>query len=151
MTNDRISQEQEALRSLMDLLDRANECRRLHERAGMGLPEPLKRILGIGTNGTVEAPRVVIPPPEIKDRPPEADSDWVRISVKDAMPASLVLALLRGQGHIPVRDVVSRVIRLLPDASPGSIANIGTRFDSTGDIERTDEGWKLMKQDRAGV
>ena len=39
---------------------------------------------------------------------------------------------------------------LLPNVPRGSISNIGTRL--FGDlIEKTDDGWKLLKPERAGI
>ena len=150
--SDRLGQEREAIQSLMELLEVADKCRRLHERANMSLPEPLKRVLGIGVNGMVEPQRIEVPAPEVKSRPAEAESNWIWFRASEALPTSLVLAVLRAHGSdLTVREVISRTQEYLKKASAGTIANIGTRLDNAGIIERSPDGWRLLKLDRAPV
>lgn len=152
MNHDRMGSEQRALRSLLQLMDQAEECRKLYERANMALPEPLKRILGLSDSAGAPAQSVVIsPPPEPANRPEQAMSDWLWIDARNATPTVLVLALLRASSPLNVRDVIEGVQQILPDAAKGSINNIGTRLDNDGVISRDDEGWWLVDADSAGI
>jgi len=151
MSHNQLEAEQEATSSLMELLEQAKKCRRLYERAHMALPEPLKRVLGMNGAGSHSiAPRFT-PAPEQPSRPPEADSDWICIHVKDATPTSIALAILRtAKEPVRAKDIVSAVQEMLPDVRSGSIANIGSRLHGTL-IRRTDDGWTLEKAESAGV
>jgi hypothetical protein len=152
MSNDRMGAEQRALRGLLQLMEQADECRKLYERANMALPEPLKRILGISDSSGARAQSVQIsPPPEPGPRPAEATADWLWIDARSATPTVLVLALLRVRSPRPVREVIEGVQQILPDAVKGSINNIGTRLDNDGLISRDDEGWWLIDPDSAGI
>jgi hypothetical protein len=150
MEYDLLTAEQEAIRSLMDLFEQAKKCQQLHERARMTLPEPLKRMLGMSTNGTKKAV-VSIPPPERPPLPIGAESDWVSIPVASAFPTSIALALLRdGEGPVPARDVVAGVLAIRPDVPRGSVNNIGTRLDGTV-IARSKKGWELINPETAPI
>ena len=147
MNYDLFTAEHEASKALIELLEQAKRCQQLHERAQMTLPEPLKRLLGLSTNG--KKPVVSVPPPERPPIPTGAESGWVCIKASDASPTSVVLALLRN-GIIPTRDVVTGVKNILPDVSPGSIYNIGSRLDKKT-IKRSNEGWELIKSETAPI
>jgi len=152
MTADIFNAEQEALRSLVELLDQAKKCQMLYERAHMALPEPLKRVLGMNGVGGERSITSHIPPPERPPIPPDAEGDWIWIDAKAATPTTLALAILR-EAKVPVRakDIVERVTDILPEASRGGIANLGNRLDEAGTIRRTDEGWLLLKPEAAGL
>jgi hypothetical protein len=150
MEYDLLTAEQEATRSLMELFEQAKKCQQLHERAQMTLPEPLKRMLGMSTNGTKKAV-MSIPPPERPPLPIGADSDWVCIKAEDAYPTSVALAFLREVGGpVAAKDVVSGVIQILPEVRPGSISNLGTRLDGK-EINRSKDGWELINPDTAPI
>lgn len=152
MSIERLGAEQEALRSLLALLEQAERCRQLYDRAGMSAPEPLRRILGLTEAvATAPPPRVTVPAPEAPPRPAEAQPGWIWIAAKDASATSGVLAALRADGK-PVRakDVITRVQALQPDTNTGSIPNIGNRLDGKG-INRGEEGWTLKSPDLAPI
>lgn len=151
LNHDRLNVEQRAMRSLLDLMESAEECRKLFERANMALPEPLKRFLGISDNFGGAVPQVVIPPPEKSPRPPEARADWIWIHQSAATPNVLVPAILRGESPIRAREVIERVQAILPSANRGTINNVGTRLDSENVIGRSDEGWWLADPDKGAV
>jgi hypothetical protein len=151
MSTDQISAEQEAIQSLSRLIDLAKECERLYQRAHMAMPEPLKRLFAV--NGT--APKTtasLIAAPEGPGAPSEAKSDWVYIRQDEATTTSIVLAILRAsQSRVRAKELIERVTAILPNTLRGSINNIGTRLTESGQISRTDEGWKLEKPETAGI
>jgi hypothetical protein len=147
--------ELEATRSLAALLEAAERCREVYERAHMALPEPLKRLYGIGVPLSAEAkakPSLTIPPPEFA-RPPESQSGWISVPMRGGSPATASLAVLRAADGEPVRarDIQERVQGLLRDSNPGSVANVGTKLDAEGVIERGQEGWRLLVPEKAPV
>lgn len=153
MVTNRLHAEQAAVQGLLELLEKAQECRQLYERAGMALPEPLKRLLSSGTeqagpsSGTVQIPLM-----RRTRRPREAEADWVSIPLEDASPQSVVLAVLRNEGGpIRAKEVIRRVQDHLPDVPKGSIANIGTRLDEGNLIARSSTGWELIAPEEAGI
>jgi hypothetical protein len=153
MTPDQICAEEEAVQSLMDLLAQAKKCRSLYERAHMGLPEPLKRVLGMSMNGTAKGMTVrpQMPPIERPSRPPEAMENWISIEAKEATPTGIALAILRASKEpVRARDVVTRVTEILSGVRGGSIANIGNRLEGKV-IKRTKDGWTLIAAEKAGV
>jgi hypothetical protein len=155
MTFDRINAEQEALKSLMDLYEQSRKCQQLYERAGMAIPEVLQRVLGMNgsnhkANGRTRVPPS-IPPPARPNEPAGIEPDWIWINVEDASPTSVVLAILRASiDPLRHKDIVDRVIKLLPNVTIGSIGNIGTRLEGKI-LERTPDGWRLLDHTSAGV
>lgn len=148
MNYDLITAESEASKALVELIEQAKKCVQLHERARMTLPEPLKRMLGISTNGNKKAV-VSVPPPERPQIPIGAESDWVCIKAKDASPTSVALALLR-TGTLAAKDIVAGVKDILPDVSPGSIYNIGSRLDKKV-LNKSEDGWELINPEMAPI
>jgi hypothetical protein len=153
MSTDRLNAEQEAVRSVLSLIELAERSRQLHERAGMTMPEPLRRILGIvDTPERSPQPRVTVPAPTSPPRPQEAQPGWIWINAEDASPTSVVLAILRGSKEpIRAKDVTAKVHAIQPKVITGSISNIGNRLDGDKIIQRTDEGWSLKERDKAPV
>ena len=152
MSTDRMGAEQEALRSLLSLLEQAERCRQLYERAGMTIPEPLRRILGIADADVAPHPRVSVPPPTSPPKPAEAQPGWIWIRSEDATPTSVVLAILRDSKEaIRAKDVNAKVHAIQPEVITGSISNIGNRLDGEKIIQRTEEGWSLKERDKAPV
>jgi hypothetical protein len=141
----------EAANSVVELIEQAERCKRLHERHGLALPEILKRILSVnGAGNHLIAPRFT-PAPEYKARPAEAQPDWICIRLEDATPTSIALAHLRAaKGPVRAKDIVAAVQSVLSNVPSGSIANIGSRLDGKL-IKRNDNGWTLNKPENAGV
>jgi hypothetical protein len=143
-----------ATKSLLALQEAAERCREAYERAHMGLPEPLKRFLGLMEPAPAEKPKpaVSIPEPDLR-RPPGSHPDWFSVPLVSATPTSTALAVLRESGGGPLRAglVTDRVLALLPNSSSGSVANVGTKLTTEGLIERTDEGWRLTDSSKAPV
>jgi hypothetical protein len=150
MSPDLFNAEQEALRSLMEWLEQAKKCQTLYERAHMALPEPLKRVLGMERNGDKPSGSHIAAP-EKPPMPPEAEPDWIWINQTDATATSVVLAVLRGaKGPLRAKDVAERVTAILPGASYGTVANVGSRLNEK-QIRRTEDGWLLLTPESAGV
>jgi hypothetical protein len=154
MSIDQITAEQEAMESMIKLLEQAKRCQMLYERAHMSFPEPLKRVLGQSGNGAGAAPiqeTLNIPEPTRPPMPDGAKSDWIWVKQEDATVTSVALALLRA-ANAPVRprDLITEVMNILPDANRGSVNNIGTKFGG-GLIDRTDDGWRITNPEKAGI
>ena len=152
MVIDRIDEESNAVQSLAALYEQARQCRDLYQRAQMGLPEALQRFFGMNGNSHKAAGKGANIPPLPRLNPPEeAGHDWLWIDVTQAGATSIVLAVLRANKEpLHPRDIFERVTRYLADCTSGSISNIGTRLDGTV-IERTDDGWKLLQPEKAGI
>lgn len=155
MNFDRINAEQEAVQSLIELYGHSKKCQQLYERAGMAIPEALQRFLGMNGNSQKAMGHArttaSIPAPTRPNEPDGAEPNWIWISVKDATTTGVVLAILRAvKEPLRYKDVVSRVVEVLPDVLTGSVANIGIRLEGTV-VERTPEGWRLLDRSKAGI
>lgn len=153
MSFDQIAAEQEATQSLVKLLEQARRCQLLYERAQMAFPEPLKRLLSMnGSSAAVAVMRkeLTIPAPQAPPEPSAAKSDWLWIPQESATPTSVTLAILRAaKAPIPAREVVAKVMEILPDVPRGSVNNIGTRLDAKL-INRTENGWQIINPEGTG-
>jgi hypothetical protein len=155
MSFDQISAEQEATQGLVKLLEQARRCQLLYERAQMAFPEPLKRLLSMnGTAATVTTAhpdRLTIPAPQAPPAPTGAKSDWLWIPQETATPTAITLAILKAaKAPLPAREVVAKVLDILPEVPRGSVNNIGTRLNGK-QIYRTDNGWQLINPDGTGI
>lgn len=149
MSADLFNAELEAQRSLLELLEKAQQCKMLYERAHMALPEPLKRVLGLNSNGA-KSGGSYIAPPDRPSLPAEGEADWIAIRIPDATPTSLALAILQqAKRPVPAKDVIEQITSAKPEVTRGSIANIGTRLTKQGLIRRTSEGWELVSRESA--
>jgi hypothetical protein len=149
---DQIQSEQDACESYSALLAQARKCQELYVRAGLALPDRVQRLLGVTSDsGAKTTPR--IPPPEKRSPPKEAGADWIAINASDAIVTTVVLAILRNGngGRTRVKDLNDRVMELLPESTSGSVANAGTRLTTDRVIDRDEEGWRLLKPERAAV
>ena len=82
---------------------------------------------------------------------PEAEPDWIWINQADATATSVVLAVLRGaRGIVRAKDVAEKVTAILPSASYGTVANVGSRLNEK-QIRRAEDGWLLLTPETAGV
>jgi hypothetical protein len=150
MTGDLFNAEHEAQRSLLDLYEQAKKCQQLFERANVALPEVLKRVLGM-SGASQKANISHVAAPERPPMPPEAEQHWISIRDKEALPTSVVLAILRkAKGPLRAKDLNARVIEVLPNVLRGSISNIGTRLKDKA-IRLTGEGWEAIAPENAGV
>jgi hypothetical protein len=154
MSIEQLAAEQDAAQSLVELYQHVQKCMQLHQRAGLPLPEPVRKILanGVGPKTPGRIPSVShIPAPLWGDRPDEAKPDWIRIELKHCTPTPVALAILRAS-KVPVRhrDLANRVNEILPHVPSGSISNIGTRLGGKL-IEKTSTGWKLIDPQKAAV
>src|SRR6476660_4588199 len=124
----KIDAEREAAKSLIDLYDLAKKCHQLHEVANVPVPEPLKRFLGMSDHqgNAAGAKRVASIEQPSFVRPHEANDDWISIPVSEAGVSSVALAILRQVGVMRARDLNEAVLDLLPEATAGSITNMGT-------------------------
>jgi hypothetical protein len=159
MKFDQIQVEEEAYESVRAVLVAARKCQELHERAGLILPQRVQWLLGIAPSPTGR-PRTdarpaaqYLPAPERPSPPREAGPDWITIPARSATVTTVALAILRGAGGEPVRsrDVTEAVMNVLPNSTSGSVANAGTRLVADRTIERTDDGWRLLKPEKVAV
>jgi hypothetical protein len=149
---DKLDAEREALKSLMDLYDQAKKSQQLHEAAGMSLPEPIKRFLGINYQATGSSPAkeaASVSPPSYH-APQGASENWFSIQASEATVSSVALAILRQSGVMRPRDLNEAVLDILPSATAGSVANMGVRLQGKV-IDRAEDGWKLVDNSMAGI
>src|SRR5262245_47767455 len=112
MNTDWISDEEEAIRSLLALMESARRTRSLYERAGMSIPEPLRRFLGMSDEPSNRVARASVPAPS-RRAPAEAKAGWLSVDVQIAGPAPLTLAVLRKAGErLRAKEVFAQVISL---------------------------------------
>jgi hypothetical protein len=151
-----IQHEIEAVASYLKLLEAAEECRSLHDRAGKELPGPLLRFLG---EMEPQADKLLssFADPE-KDRarnatrPSFADEGWISIKASEASPTTVALAILRDEeGPIKAKNLAEKVHAILPYAVGGSIYNLLNRLKEQGDVTQGEDGWRLENQSSAGV
>ena len=151
MSIDQITAEQEAMESMIKLLELAKRCQMLYERAHMSFPEPLKRVLGQNGSAAPVQETLNIPEPTRPPMPEGAKSDWIWVKQEDATVMSVALALLRAASSpIRPRDLITEVMNILPDANRGSVNNLGTKFGGNL-IDRTDDGWRITNPEKAGI
>ena len=154
---DPLKAEQEAYKSLSELLDKVDKCRVLFEEAHLALPEPLKRILSIGSNGangSGQKPQssVQVPPPEAPPRPPEANADWIYMDAAEVTPTALVLAVMRAaKAPLRPRQILEQVNSISPETPSGSIYNVGARLDKKVIGKTEDGGWTLLDETAAPI
>ena len=90
--------EKEAFASFGKLLSQVDECKRLFERAGLDIPEPLKRLMGTANGNGKRSTRISIPAIDRDYRPVQAvgaQEEWLSIPAVEGTATSLVLAALR--------------------------------------------------------
>jgi hypothetical protein len=150
--SDLFNAELEASRSLVDLIEQAKKCQSLYERANMALPEPLRRVLGMNGSGGGNTVPSNITPPEKPPMPSDALPDWIWIPVIDAMPTSVVTAILRtAKAPLRPKEIIERVTQVAPEIPAGTIYNVGPRLERRGVIRRNEAGWELADIENAGV
>ena len=152
----KLNAERAATQSLMDLYDLAKRCQDLHLAAGMPVPDPLMRLIGVNDDDSATATRSARKRNEISvtapsfPKPEGAGNDWISIPSNKAGVSSVALALLRQNKVMRPRDLNQAVLDILPHATSGSVANMGTRLQGEM-IDRTDEGWRLLDCNAAGI
>jgi hypothetical protein len=147
----------QAVTSYLRLLESAQECRRLYERASIPLPEPLLRLLGGQSDSSHKQMSLKLSSPEVDTsrnatKPPEAGEDWISIRVGDVSPTTVTVAILRAAREpMRAKEVSDRVSELLPMAAGGSIYNLLNRLRDDGAVEHDSRGWYLRDKDVAGI
>jgi hypothetical protein len=142
----------EAYRALANLLEQAERTRSLFQQAGVSVPDTLQRLLrGDSTASGSNAGSIFRPP-----APPEAEPDWVWISIADTTATTLSLAIVRGTREpLTTREIRERIVALGSTHERvlvGTVANAGTRAAQHGDISRDEEGrWILLKKEAAAI
>src|SRR2546426_522059 len=104
------------------------------------------------TDALPQPPRgIVIPPPQLS-RPSIAGADWLSVDIAQVTPTTVVPAVLRQQkGHSRLKDLQGLVLKILPNVSGGSVTNTLSRLRAAGIINRSDDGWFLVKPEAAAV
>jgi hypothetical protein len=152
-----LQSEIEAVSSYVKLLEAAKDCRRLHEKAGLTLPPPLLRLLGVDTKSVSQQLSFPLESPDMDPsrnatRPPEAEEDWISIHAAEASPTTVTLAILRGQDKpVKAKDLADQVSRVLPLSVGGSVYNLLNRLEMDDAVAQTLDGWSLVRRDAAGV
>lgn len=143
--SDLLEKESQAFDALKGLIDEARRVRDLFVRAGMSTPEPLVRLFGeassSGNGKTQPTLSLRIPVPE--KRPPDAQTDWIWVPVKDISPTTLLLGVLRDQaGFVSSKQAIETMSTYKKGLNPGSVFNIIARL-SGGVIEKSDDGLRI--------
>lgn len=146
MNTEAFSKETEAMKSLLALFESAKRTRRLFDEANMSLPEPLARFLGEerSRGPTVREPTLQIPSPDWPKPPADvAGTRHITVRLNELAPTTLVVALLqKAGGPLRAKELVGQVQNILPNASYGTIMNIGSRL-SDDLINKGSDGWSL--------
>jgi hypothetical protein len=148
--------EMEGQRLLIELMQQAVKVHEYHAAHGLSIPGRLARFVGDAQPDDVPAPpvvtRMIIPPMLAPEAPAGALPLWIWVPEGEAAVTSLVLAWLNQatESLMPAR-IFSEVEKMKPGINKGSIANLGTRFEEEGVIRRSDDGWTLLRRDRAPV
>lgn len=151
MSNDRWIAEQEAYRTLNELMLQADKSKQLFERAGLALPEPIKRLFNMTEGNTKRSRLPAVPPPETRSRPSGFQDEWIMVDVSHAMPVTMVpVALGKAGKSLRASELVLAVQKYLPEAASGSIVNTLARLKGVS-IDRADDGWKLIDASKAPV
>ena len=154
MTNDPyIPPEAKVYEAFLRWLEEGKRVWGLFDQEGVPVPETLKIALTdptkTGSNSHQFRP-ARLRAPERPAPPPGAGYDWIWIDAKEAMLRTVVLAILHEGITISVKDLTTRVKKILPDTNEGSIGNIGTYLDGK-QISRTEKGWTLKEGVEAPV
>lgn len=142
----------QAYQKFAQVLEDLEATKLLFESAGEPLPEQLKEFFGVRhSGGKIHQPLMTIQQPRRASRPEEVGDEWISVEVKEVTATGLVLAVLRqASAPLPAKEVVELVTKINPHIPRGSINNIGTRLARTL-IHRTDEGWRLLDPNKAGI
>lgn len=151
-TSTKWASEREATRSFLDLQEQAERCRDMYVRAHMRLPEPLRRFLDIdATDGAGSQPSLSGMAPPQFPKPSIATDEWVWVEFARTLPMTAIPAVLRDESQpLRARDVVTKVVQLLPKASAGSVANLFSKLDGKV-IRREQDGWVLINREKAPI
>lgn len=115
---------------------------------------PLPSVAALLTEGSDSVappgkPKVIVTPPPEPPRPKDHAKDWIWVRMTELTPQTLILALLRGVTKpVPVAELYRQIREYDPQASQGSIQNVGTRLDGSL-IHRDDYGWSLIDESKA--
>jgi hypothetical protein len=135
---------------LVDLLEKAEETRRVYQSLRLPLPDALRRL--IGSNGTDEAGGAASGF-KLPAMPPEAADDWTWIPLAESSPGTLVRALLHvATGPLKSKELYEQINAMGINASLGTVSNAAVRLE-TQEIIRRDVGggWVIAKPDQAGI
>lgn len=142
-----IEAEAKALESLNRLLRLVDECRALFDEAGMDYPAPLKRLLNVEgrKSATAASHTVHIDPPTTPHRPAGVSSTWIYVPIPSLAAQTFVLGVLRDADEpMSAKEITDAARARGLTVSTGSVANVGTRFEAKGWIERIKgQGWLL--------
>ena len=103
--------EAQAYRELQKLLEQGAATAELFEQAGLVVPAPLARMLGLpqaNGNASTERPRLALSPLEPPWKPDHIEPDWIWLPVPDLYVTSVVLGILRtAKQPVPPGDIVT--------------------------------------------
>lgn len=152
---DRFVLKQQAYESFWRMMQAARDCRAAFDAAHEPLPDLLRGFLGeVAVHPeNPDGPFVVVPPIEAPARPPEFQTDWIWVPIQYMTPTSLVGGVLRGAGGQPKSpgEIVEAIEELGVSANRGSIANIGTRLATSGEIAREGGSWTAITPEKFPV
>jgi hypothetical protein len=136
----------DAFREFANLLEHVDKVRSLFQRAGVPMPELPHTLFGSASfNRTQNTPFR-------PEAPENAESNWLWVSVQEANPTTLALAVAKASPEpLTVRQIYERIIQLGGTASEGSVGNIGTRY-ANNLFKRDEVGrWMIVEPDKIGT
>lgn len=145
--------EEKAMESLVQLMQAARECRAKYDAARLPIPDRLRRFLEEPSPTEPKTqPKITIPPPPHPPRPEQWQGDWIWVPVTEVNPTALVRGVLRGatDGLTP-KEIGERIAAMGVEFNKGSVANIGTRLASEGEIERESGQWRATEPAKCPV
>jgi hypothetical protein len=134
----------DAYREFTSLLEHLDKVRSMFQRAGATMPDLPHALLG----GNAAANRIQNSPfrPEA---PENAEKDWIWVSVQEANPTTLSLAIAKASAEpLTARQIYERIVQLGGTVSEGSVGNIGTRY-ANNLISRDEVGrWVISEPEK---
>lgn len=141
---DKLAARVKAIESLQRLYLAADECGKLHLKAGMPLPKEVSLLMTWGEE-EARAEEQAAKPALLSIQPPfpVPEKGWISVSLEDCQPVTIAPAVLRDDAPLTVGELTDKVRALGVGTSEGSIANIATKLVAAGTIERSASGLRL--------
>jgi hypothetical protein len=150
----------DATNSYLKVLTEAQECQRLHQLAGLELPEPIRGLLReTGKDSPASGPRY-LPPSRTKElespqRPatltvmPEG---WISIPTSKASVPALTMAILgTKQAPISLKQLGREIEEVRPDTGGNTAYAVIRKLLADGDIAGNTDSLSIAMKEKAGL
>jgi hypothetical protein len=150
----------DATNSYVRVLTEAQECQRLHQLAGLTLPDPIKGLLrqslsealpGASRLARVTVKTDLLPPPR-PSAPVGFVDGWISVSAKDASGTSLIVAIINSaNGAISLQELSRRLAEVRPNAGANTAYTVVQKLIIRGEIKGSSDGMYLANREKAGL